>query len=114
MKTFINDGNSEYIGLVIMPQFSYVKGQVWRMENKAFELLAGTLNIDKHLCICFDAPHDARDERPQTYQIRVVQSTRQGLPKMCSRLSVWQCPAFARGVLADVPRVKPKYIITME
>ena len=31
---------AENIGLVLMPQFTYVKGQLWRLETKALEVPA--------------------------------------------------------------------------
>ena len=40
MDTLLNNGPAEHIGVVLMPTFTYTKGQLWRLATKAMELLA--------------------------------------------------------------------------
>ena len=56
-----------------MPEFSYQKGQLWRSEFMALELLSKqNLNVDKTLSIQFKARKDQRDIRPLTYKGRIA------------------------------------------
>ena len=60
------------MGIVVMPEFSYQKGQLWRSEFMALELLSKqNLNVDKTLSIQFKARKDQRDIRPLTYKGRI-------------------------------------------
>lgn len=61
------------MGIVVMPEFSYQKGQLWRSEFMALELLSKqNLNVDKTLSIQFKARKDQRDARPLTYKGRIA------------------------------------------
>ena len=41
VETLLNSGlAAEHIGVVLMPTFTYTKGQLWRLATKAMELLA--------------------------------------------------------------------------
>ena len=61
------------MGIVVMPEFSYQKGQLWRSEFMALELLSKqNLNVDKTLSIQFKARKDQRDIRPLTYKGRIA------------------------------------------
>ena len=61
------------MGIVVMPEFSYQKGQLWRSEFMALEALSKqTLNMDRAVSIQFKARKDQRDARPLTYKGRLV------------------------------------------
>ena len=61
------------MGIVVMPEFSYQKGQLWRSEFMALEALSKqSLNVDRAVSIQFKGRKDQRDVRPLTYKGRLV------------------------------------------
>ena len=61
------------VGLVVMPEFTYQKGQLWRSEFSAIEALAQHgLNVDRIVALQFLGRKDQRDSRPLVYRARAA------------------------------------------
>jgi len=59
-------------GLVLMPLFTYKKGQLWMLEQAATKTLAtSSMNVDRSFVLHFGTRVDARDTRPLIYPGRV-------------------------------------------
>ena len=119
MDTLLNNGPAEHIGVVLMPTFTYTKGQLWRLETKAMELLAsGSCNIDRAVTVTFKRSVDTRDERPTVCQLRLVLPATKDdkKPRFMSRSSImWvNSDLLSAGVVSDLPRIKTTDMVEIE
>ena len=89
-----------------------VKGQLWRMENKALEQFAGGgCNVDMSAACIFDGQH-GRDERPLVYNLRIMQGANS---KKLPKGSVWAGTKLqTTGVVTGLPRPKTKDLAIIE
>ena len=111
MDTLLNNGPAEHTGVVLMPTFTYTKGQLWRLETKAMELLAsGSCNIDRAVTVTFKRSVDTRDESP------ILPATKDDKkPRFMSRSSMWvNSDLLSAGVVSDLPRIKTKDMVEIE
>ena len=61
------------MGVVVMPEFSYKRGQSWRAEFSCLEALNnGGVFVDRSLSIQFASRKDSRDTRPLVYKARLA------------------------------------------
>lgn len=74
MAYVVNDGPNNF-GVVLMPTFSYKKGQQWLVEKNALTLLSkGNVNLDNVFYVPFVEQTDFRDDRPMSYPGRILTS----------------------------------------
>lgn len=68
----LNQSNRR-VGLILLPEFTYKRGQLYLQEVATLQLLSGaSLNIDRTFSLCFESRKDARDSRPLVYRGRVA------------------------------------------
>ncbi|CAK9007782.1 unnamed protein product [Durusdinium trenchii] len=67
------NNSSKRLGAVILPQFTYKKGQLYLHEIAVLQSLNNaSLNFDKTWVLAFETRKDSRDNRPLTYPGRAV------------------------------------------
>ncbi len=112
------DGDAENIGIVLMPQHTYKKGQLWRLEGTALQLFKqANCNTDRTVAASFEVCQDPRDERPMIYTIRIMSPIRNTptKPKFMSKQSLWSTSSLLlSGLVADIPRIKTKDMVEIE
>ena len=73
LMSMIMSGNDKSMGLVMMPQFTYKKGQLFLVENMVRQMLSSRmLNFDTKFALNFKEKRDLRDGRPLCYDGRIV------------------------------------------
>jgi len=61
------------IVIVLMPQYTYHKGQLYISENKVTSMMSTRgLNFDHKFALCFESRPDARDNRPLLNDGRII------------------------------------------
>ena len=67
------NNSARRLGLVMLPQFTYKKGQLYLHEIAVLNALSSaSLNFDRSWVLAFEARKDSRDSRPLTYPGRAV------------------------------------------
>lgn len=70
-----SDGGSQQVGIVLLPQFGYQRGQLWMQEHHCLKALSSAgLHVDRTFTLPFSARVDQRDNRPLMYHGRIVSS----------------------------------------
>ena len=61
---FLSQSNRDHLGVVIMPQWTYSSGQLFKQEQQCFQLLSNRgINLDRKFAILQETS-DRRDKRP--------------------------------------------------
>ena len=75
MLSHIAASNPCSLSAVLMPQFSYKKGQLFLVEDMVRALLKErALNFDRKFALVFKEKHDKRDQRSLCYDGRAIPS----------------------------------------
>ena len=67
------NGSSNGLGVVLLPEFGYRRGQLFMAEHACLKKLSSAgMSVDRSCCVNFDRRLDSRDTRPLTYRARIA------------------------------------------